>query len=113
MTREEMLARMLCGWAGITGEFRGGRADIVGHVDRKTGLAMKRIVVTYIVECWVGGGIGVVKIMQRLPEAVTDPSQVKIELERGKRYAFEVDALKKENGFATAWMSLREPVPIE
>ena len=32
---------------------------------------------------------------------------------RGKRYAFEVDALKKENGFATAWMSLREPVPID
>ena len=32
---------------------------------------------------------------------------------RGKRYAFEVDALKKENGFATAWMGLREPVPID
>ena len=48
------------------------------------------------------------KIMQRLPEAITDPSQVKVDLERGKRYAFEVDALKKENGFATAWIGLRE-----
>jgi hypothetical protein len=50
---------------------------------------------------------------RQFPEAVTDPTQVKVELERGKRYAFEVDALKKENGFATAWMSLREPVPID
>ena len=70
-------------------------------------------VLTFVVECMVGGGFGIVKIMQRLPEAVTDPTQVKVELERGKRYAFEVDALKKENGFATAWMSLREPVPID
>ena len=79
----------------------------------RPGSPSKRVVVTYIVECLVGGGIGIVKIMQRLPEAVTDPAQVKIELERGKRYAFEVDAFSKENGFATAWMSLREPVPID
>ena len=113
MTKEEMLARMLCGWAGVTGEFRGGRADLVGHVDRKTGLASQRVVVSYIVECWVSGGTGVVKIMQRLPESVTDPAQVKIELEKGRRYAFEVDAFSKESGFATAWMGLREPVQID
>jgi len=66
-----------------------------------------------LLEKVLSGWFAIVKIMQRLPEAVTDPSQVKVELERGERYAFEVDALKKENGFATAWMTLREPVPIE
>ena len=113
MTRAELLDKVLSGWFAIVGEFRGWNASSMGHLDRKTGLASKRVVLTYVVECVVGGGFGIVKIMQRLPEAVTDPTQVKVELERGKRYAFEVDALKKENGFATAWMSLREPVPID
>ena len=36
--------------------------------------------VTYIVECVVGGGFGIVKIMQRLPEAVTDPPRSKSSL---------------------------------
>ena len=113
MTRAELLEKVLSGWFAIVGEFRGWNASSMGHLDRKTGLASKRVVVTFVVECVVGGGFGVVKIMQRLPEAVTDPAQVKVDLQRGKLYAFEVDALKKENGFATAWMSLREPVPID
>ena len=113
MTRAQLLDKVLVGWFAIVGEFRGSRADIMGHVSRKTGMANKRVVVTYMVEAVVGGAFGVVKIMQRLPEAVTDPSQVKVELERGKRYAFEVDSLSKENGFATAWMGLHEPLPIE
>ena len=113
MTRSELLERVLSGWFAIVGEFRGWNASSMGHLDRKAGLASKRVVLTYVVECVVGGGFGIVKIMQRLPEAVTEPGQVKVELELGKRYAFEVDALKKENGFATAWMGLREPVPID
>ena len=113
MTRAELLEKVLSGWFAIVGEFRGWNASSMGHLDRKTGLASRRVVLTFIVECVVGGGFGIVKIMQRLPEAATDPTQVKVELERGKRYAFEVDTLKKENGFATAWMSLREPVPID
>jgi hypothetical protein len=113
MTRAELLEKVLSGWFAIVGEFRGWNASSMGHLDRKTGLASKRVVLTFVVECVIRGRFGIVKIMQRLPEAVTDPSQVKVELERGKRHAFEVDALKKENGFATAWMSLREPVPID
>jgi hypothetical protein len=113
MTRPELLEKVLSGWFAIVGEFRGWNASSMGHLDRKTGLASKRVVLTFVVECMIGGGFGIVKIMQRLPEAVTDPSQVKVELERGKRYAFEVDSLAKENGFATAWMGLHEPLPID
>jgi hypothetical protein len=113
MTRAKLLDKVLSGWFAIVGEFRGWNASSMGHLDRKTGLASKRVVLTFVVECMVGGGFGIVKNMQRLPEAVTDPAQIKVALEKGKRYAFEVDALKKENGFTTAWMSLREPVPID
>jgi hypothetical protein len=50
--------------------------------------------------------------MQRL-KAKPVSAQVKVELERGKRYAIEGDALKKQNGFATARMGIPEPVPID
>ena len=77
MTRAELLEKVLSGWFAIVGEFRGWNASSMGHLDRKTGLASKRVVLTFVVECVIGGGFGIVKIMQRLPEAVTDPTQVK------------------------------------
>jgi hypothetical protein len=113
MTRAEAIERWLSGWFVIVGEFRGWATQSQGYLDRKTGLASKRMVMTYIVECTVAGAFGAVKIIQRLPEAVSDPSQVTVTLERGKRYAFEVDGLKKENGYCIAWLGLRDPVPIE
>ena len=77
MTRAELLEKVLSGWFAIVGEFRGWNASSVGHLDRKTGLARKRVVLTFVIECVIGGGFGIVKIMQRLPEAVTDPTQPK------------------------------------
>ena len=51
MTRAELLEKVLSGWFAIVGEFRGWNASSMGHLDRKSGLASKRVVVTFIVEC--------------------------------------------------------------
>ena len=56
MTRAELLEKVLSGWFAIVGEFRGWNASSMGHLDRKTGLASKRVVLTFVVEdhelCW-------------------------------------------------------------
>lgn len=113
MTREHLSELVMGGMFFVVGEYRGGRADLVKHVDRKSGLVLPRVIINYVVIRGPQNAVDVLKIQQWAPEAVTDPAQVKIELERGLLYAFELDGLNKERGIFTAYLSLREPEPIE
>jgi hypothetical protein len=108
MTTEVLLRRFLGGHLLFVGEFRGGRADQQRFVDKKSGLASSRVIITYVVECAIGGAFNLMKICQRAPEAVTEAEQVAITLQRGRRYIFELEAFKNERGCPIAWIS-REP----
>jgi hypothetical protein len=113
MKASELLNRVLSGGIILVGEFRGGRADVRGFVDRKTGLASTSLIVSYVVECATSGAFDLVKINRRAPQGVTDPAQVPINLEKGQRYAFEIETLSKERGLISAWLGPNEPEPIE
>jgi hypothetical protein len=113
MNATELLKLVLDGRCLLVGEFRGGRVEKRGYVDRKTGLAAPSVIVTYLVECNVTGGFDMVKVSQRAPAAVTLPEQVEIGLTKGKRYVFEIESLSKERGVVSAWLGSREPQPIE
>jgi hypothetical protein len=113
MKVSDLLDRILGGGFFLVGEYRGGRADVRGFVDRKTGLAATSLIVSYVVECALSGAFDLVKINRRAPEGVTDPAQVSINLEKGHRYAFEIETLSRERGLISAWLGPREPEVIE
>lgn len=97
----------------IVGEFRGGCAVRSDYADKKSGLKIPRILVVYAVECAMGGAFGVIKITGNAPDGVTEPEQVRILPEKGKRYAFPVQIVDKKNDLVTAWIGKGEPLPIE
>lgn len=109
MKTSHLLERVLGGHFVLVGEFRGGRVNVRGFVDRKTGLASTSLIVSYVVECATSGTFDLVKINRRAPEGVTDPAQVAIDLEKGQRYAFEIETLSRDRGLISAWLGPREP----
>jgi hypothetical protein len=113
VTREEIIGRFLGGHLLLVGEFRGGRADKITVVDKRSGLKQVRVLLTYIVEVAMDRAMGVVKLTWRAPEAVTDPAQVIIGLEKGRRYAFELDGYKREHGIASGYLLQPEGIPLD
>ncbi|MBA3833593.1 MAG: hypothetical protein H0X34_17210 [Chthoniobacterales bacterium] len=113
MNAADLLKLVLAGRFVLVGEYRGGRAELRGFVDRKTGLAASSVIVSYVVECAISGDFDMVKVSRKAPEAVTLPEQVEITLTKGKRYAFEIESLSKERGLIAAWLGSREPQPLE
>jgi hypothetical protein len=113
MNREEVLAKIESGRFLLVGEFRGGRADARGFVDTKSGKACQNVVISYAVECAITNGFDQILVRQRAPSSVTDPGNVAISLEKGRRYVFEIESMNKERGMITAWLGLREPEPFE
>jgi hypothetical protein len=57
MTQTEIFKKVLPGWFAIVGELRDWIASSEEYLDRKTGLASKRVVLTFVVECVVRGGV--------------------------------------------------------
>ena len=112
MNRTELLERVLGGRFVLVGEFRGGRADVRGYVDRKSGLASSQVIITYVVESALAGAFSVIKVFRKAPAGVSAPEQVTMALEKGRRYAFEIESLNKERGLVSAWLAT-EPELID
>ncbi|MCX6968079.1 MAG: hypothetical protein NTZ46_09960 [Verrucomicrobia bacterium] len=113
MKASEIYTRIMAGELLLVGEYRGGRAIRSDYVDKKKGLKIPRVIVVYTVECALGGSLGVAKISGNAPEGTTEPEQVTVSLEKGRRYAFSILAMSKERDLATGWIGKREPVLIE
>jgi len=113
MKPSEIFARIMAGELFLVGEYRGGRAIRSDFVDKKSGLKIPRLIVVYTVECALGGILGIVKISGNAPDGATEPEQVTISMEKGKRYLFSIQSLSKERDLATAWIGKWEPLPIE
>ncbi|XHR28911.1 MAG: hypothetical protein ACFUZC_23730 [Chthoniobacteraceae bacterium] len=113
MKASEACTRFLAGELLVVGEFRGGRAIRSDYVDKKSGLKIPRLLVVYVVECSMGGAFGVAKITALAPDGATEPEQVTIPLEKGKRYVFPIQTVDPKNDLVTAWIGKKEPLPLE
>jgi hypothetical protein len=84
MTREQLLKYAEGGRTFIVGEFRGGRADSAGYVDKKSGEAISYVVAIYLIECACRGPLDRAVIRRRLAGSeVAD--DVLFPQEKGKR----------------------------
>ena len=110
MTTGELGQRVLAGAFIIAGELRGCELDEAGYVDRKTGIAEKTLMLTYFVECSGTSGFEFTKITRRFRSGDGDPEKLKASVRVGQRYAFNIEAFKKERGFRLAYMSGVDPI---
>ena len=113
MKTSEIFMRVMGGELLMVGEYRGGQAVRSDYSDKKTGLKVSRLIIVYAVECSLGGVWGIIKISGNVPEGATEPEQVTISLEKGKRYAFSIQSVSKDRDLVTAWIGKCEPVLIE
>jgi len=113
MTPEELLRRMLLGHFILVGEVRAADVGETGFVDTKTGLSAKILRITYFVELPHNGAYEIAKIIRFAPRGVTDPAQVPVGVEKGRRYAFDLDSIERKHGFLHARMRTALPELIE
>lgn len=113
MKESELFRRIMAGELLVVGEYRGGKALASSFVDRKTGAAITRVFLHYVVECNIAGCMPVMKVIAPVPADVTDPEAVTITLQKGKRYAFPIVSLSREHDIVTARLALVEPEEIE
>ena len=113
MKPSEILARVMAGELLLVGECRGGRVIRSDYSDMKTGFKIPRLLVVYAVESNLSGAFGIVKISGNAPDGATEPEQVAIPLEKGKRYAFSIQSVEKRHDLVTAWIGKVEPVLVE
>lgn len=97
----QLQAAILDGQLYLVAEYRGGLASKREFVDKETGKAKGKVSVRHIIE--VAGSLAIesVTLFQGVPESVTDPAAIKMEWEKGKRYAFPLVTLGREKGKAS------------
>jgi len=93
----------------LVGECRGGKAEVVQYVSKKTGQALAFTSMKYMVER--AGGTESVQVSQFLKNEALDLATVKVTVQKGKSYAFELSGLEMQGGFLKAKMPM-EAVPI-
>lgn len=95
-------------------EYRAGMASVKKHVEPEGGKAIQgKVMVRHLVEIVGSKGFESMLVLEFLPETVTDPETVKIPWEKGRRYAFPISKMNRENGKATAFLdSKREVIPL-
>src|ERR1041384_6531736 len=100
MQRSEAVWRFLRGERLLVAEYRGGRAESAGYVDKRTGEAIVYVRCIYLVECACDGDIDRSIIYQRRTD-ITDPELAAFPYEKGKAYAFFLAGFKRERGNLT------------
>ena len=111
MTKNQLTDRVLDGHLVLVGEYRNGRFVFRETVDRVSGEKIQSGQYVYAVEC--RGAFGTVMIYR--PQSVPGPdlTVTRPGLEKGQRYAFDLDRLVRKGGFVTAHLSHREPELVE
>ncbi len=111
ITNSQLLNRILEGRLILVGEFRNGRLNFKDTVDSVSGEKIQTVEYVYAVEC--GDAFGSVMIHRPQPAIAPDVTVVKLGLEKGRRYAFELDRLVRKGGFVNAHLGFREPELVE
>jgi hypothetical protein len=115
MTTAELLKEVLQGIPILVGEYRGSAAEMAGYVDKKYGAKIEYVRATHIVECSWHGHIDRVVITERFPAHITTVEQAAktFTYQRGRKYAFYIETLKRERGQTLARIAAWEPELIE
>jgi len=106
---EQLIEHLKQGKILLIGECRGAKPEVVRYVDKKTGQASAFTSMKYMVER--ASGMESVQVSQFLKNEELDPSTVKVTVQKGKTYAFELSGLEARGGFLKAKMPM-EAVPI-
>ena len=110
MNAQNLIDALIAGRLFIVGEYRNGRVQSADAFDDKSGEKIQRHEIVYAVEC--GNTFGNVLIFRRLPGDV-DVAKVEINLIKGRRYAFELDGFTRRATGITAYLSYRQPEPLD
>jgi hypothetical protein len=112
---DDLGALVLHGHLIVAGEFRGVRTEVVGWVDRKTGLKNLFLRVTYVVERHLLRGMELAMISRAFPEPHPDPAPITAAVVKGRWYMFEVVSVNRDkNGIVSAKMEPGvDPVVLE
>lgn len=110
---EQLLEAVLDGQLWIVAEYRASYVGRRDFVDKTDGKAKGKVTVRHLIEVAGSAGVDSVTLFQSVPLTVTDPADVKIPWEKGKRYAFPLLSLQREKGKASGLLDLgREVIPL-
>jgi hypothetical protein len=112
MTPFELIRFVMDGHLILVAEFRGGKVESAGYVDKETGEAIKTLQLAYAVERRGRGMIENVLLRRYLQPDVT-ADQVEIKLEKGRIYAFALDKFEAKRGMMFGRMTAQEPMLID
>jgi hypothetical protein len=105
----DLIPAVLDGHIILVAEFRGGRVEQSGFVDKITGEKTSTLQLTYAVERQGQGMIEKVILRRYLQPSVT-PEEAEIKLVKGVHYAFVLDKFEVRRGMVFGRMSVMEPV---
>jgi len=94
----------------LIGEFRAGYAGTRAFVDKEDGKCKSRIDAHILVEMISEKGAQSAKLYLNPPAHVTDPKDVQIPWQKGKRYVFPIRGLKSEKGAISGGLDDRREV---
>jgi hypothetical protein len=111
---QKLLSAVLDGQLYLAGEYRSGMASQKKFVDKGDGKAKaNNVMVRHLIEVTGFFGVDSVTLLQFLPDTVTDPATVKIEWDKGKRYAFPISKVIREGGKTSGFIDgNREVIPL-
>src|SRR6266480_7808051 len=115
MTREELLKQVLQGFLVLVGDYRGSHAEMAGYVDKKTGQAIHYIRGIHLVECFFYDRVDRVLLYEYFPETVgsVEEAEATFTYERGRKYAFYLEWIKRERGQLIGRLVGWDPEPLE
>ncbi|MES2439898.1 MAG: hypothetical protein V4584_12550 [Verrucomicrobiota bacterium] len=111
---QKLLVAVLDGQLYLVGEYRGGAATGKKFADTTDGKAKTgKVMIRHMVETIGFFGVDSILLLQFLPDTVTDPASVKIEWEKGKRYAFPISKYGRDGGKTSGFLDgNREVIPL-
>jgi len=112
MKPADLLPPILAGHIILVAEFRGGRVEQSGFVDKTTGEKTATLQLTFAVERQGQGMIEKIILRRYLPPEIA-AENAKINLVKGGVYAFVLEKFELRRGTIFGRMAASEPVMIE
>jgi uracil-DNA glycosylase len=112
MKAVELLRPLLGGHIILVAEFRGGKLETVGYVDKKSGESINRLMLSLAVERQGQELVAYVLLQRYFPDTAT-PEETEIKLEKGRLYAFSLDAIETRRGILVGRLAIEQPVEID
>jgi len=96
----------------FVGEYRGSHIGERSFVDKADGKKRSFIGATHLLEVNRDGKVEAIKLVQRVPDTVTDPKDVLVNWKRGETYAFPISRMNWKNGTIEIGLADGEVIPL-